>query len=184
MDKSRKLCVVAHCFLNANSKVESSCHKYSSVLKKLIYELIDRDYGIIQLPCPELMHYGMKRWGHVKEQFDNPFYRKQCRKLLIPIVDQITEYMQNGYEIDYVIGVNGSPSCGIDGTCKSNKYIGELSRIDNLQELIHSVTYEKEYGVYMNEFHKLLDENGLQISFLGICENDIDKYDFDKIFNI
>lgn len=182
MKKSRKMCIISHCFLNANSKVESPCYKYSSVLKKLIYELIERDYGIIQLPCPELLHYGMRRWGHVKEQFDNPFYRKTCRGLLIPIVAQAKEYIQNGYKIEYVIGINGSPSCGIDGTCKSKEYIGEVSGIKNIEELTETITYEKEYGVYMEELKKLLEEENLEIKFLGINERDINKYNFDKIF--
>lgn len=183
MDKSRKMCIVSHCYLNANSKVESPCHKYSSVLKKLVYELIERDYGIIQLPCPELMHYGMRRWGHVKEQFDNPFYRKTCRELLTPIVEQAKEYIQNGYRIDYVIGVNGSPSCGVDGTCKSKAYIGELSGIEEVKAITETVTYEKEYGVYMEELKNLLQEENLDIKFLGISEGDIDKYDFNEILS-
>ncbi|CAM2920302.1 CD3072 family TudS-related putative desulfidase [Hathewaya histolytica] len=182
MDKSRKMCIVAHCFLNANSKVESPKCKYSSVFKRLIYELIERDYGIIQLPCPELMHYGMRRWGHAKEQFDNPFYRKTCRELLIPMVEQAKEYIQNGYVIDYIIGVNGSPSCGIDGTCKSKDYIGEISGIKNIENLTKSITYEKEYGVYMEELEKLLKEENLDIEFLGISEREIEKYDFNLIF--
>ena len=43
--------------------------------------------------------YGIKRWGHVKEQFDTLFYREQCREMLRPIVQQTKSYIDAGYEI-------------------------------------------------------------------------------------
>ncbi|SUY46717.1 Protein of uncharacterised function (DUF523) [Clostridium putrefaciens] len=180
MERSRKICIVPHCFLNANSKVEGPC-RYKAVLKPLVYALIERDYGIIQLPCPELTFYGIRRWGHVRNQFDNPYFRKHCREILEPIILQIKEYEANNYEVKHIIGVNGSPSCGIDVSCGSNSWKGEISKIENLEYLKKDITYDNKPGIYMEEFIQLLKEEGIEINFVGINEKDIDKYDFNKI---
>ncbi|MBU5590377.1 hypothetical protein KQI89_01235 [Clostridium sp. MSJ-4] len=180
MEKSRNICILAHCFINANSKVEGPC-RYKGVLKPLTYALIERDYGIIQLPCPELTFYGMRRWGHVRNQFDNPYFRNHCRKLLNPIILQIKEYIANDYKIKYIIGVNGSPSCGIDVSCVSNTWKGEITKIESIDTLKRDITYDKVPGIYMDEFMKMLKEENIEIDFLGINEKDIDNYDFDKL---
>ena len=64
--------------------------------KKFMHLAIDNDIQLIQLPCPEYTLYGAKRWGHVSDQFDNPFFRRHCRNLLEPIMDQLKEYVANG----------------------------------------------------------------------------------------
>lgn len=71
MKRNKKIALVSHCILNANSKVEG-LSEYGGMLKDVMNYLMDEGYGIIQMPCPEMAIYGIKRWGHVKEQFDTP----------------------------------------------------------------------------------------------------------------
>ena len=99
---------ICHCIINANSKVEG-LSQYGGIFKEFIDIIGGKDIGIIQLPCPEMIIYGIKRWGHVKEQFDTLFYRQQCREMLRPIVQQTKSYMDAGYEILGVVGIDGSP---------------------------------------------------------------------------
>lgn len=180
-ERSRKLCLITHCILNCNSKVEGPCHR-KGVLKELIYPLIEKDYGIIQLPCPEISYYGMRRWGHVREQFDNPFFRKHCKKILEPILEQVQDYLANNYTLNYVIAINGSPSCGLDFSCSSEKWMGELSKWDSLENIKQYLNYEQKPGVFIEELINMFKENNIKTEFIGIHESRIVEYDFSKIF--
>lgn len=171
MERSKKIILVAHCILNSNAKVEGLAI-YKGVLKDLVRFFMDADFGIIQLPCMETIVYGIKRWGHVKEQFDSPFFRKQCRHMLEPIVDQIVDYHQNGYHIAAVIGIDGSPSCGVSITCSSKLWGGEVSNQFGLQEKMEDLRTVEDQGVFMEELKKLLHNRGIDIPFLAIDEAD------------
>lgn len=181
VERSRKICLVAHCILNCNSKVEGPCSR-KGPLKEVLYALIEKDYGIIQLPCPEMAYYGMRRWGHVREQFDNPFFRKHCRKLLEPILEQVQEYVTNDYTINYVFTVNGSPSCGFDFSCSSDQWMGELTKWDSLDNIKQFLGYEDKPGIFIEELMHMFKENRINTEFIGIRESQIAEYDFSKIF--
>lgn len=180
-ERSRKLCLITHCILNCNSKVEGPCHR-KGVLKEIIYVLIEKDYGIIQLPCPEMAYYGMRRWGHVREQFDNPFFRRHCRQILESIIEQIKEYTANNYTLSYVVAINGSPSCGLDFSCSSHKWMGELSKWDSLENIKQFLQYKQEPGVFMEELINMFKENNINTEFVGISESKIKEYDFANMF--
>lgn len=169
MQRSKKILLLSHCLLNANAKVERIA-LYQGALTDLIVPLIERGYGFLQLPCPEMLHGGMARWGQVKEQYDTPFFRRHCETLLRPILDQIIDYRAHGYEIVGCIGVDGSPSCGIVKTCRG-KWGGELSGNLDLQATVDSVRLSEERGVFMQIFGALLEQNGVALSFYAIDES-------------
>ena len=84
---------VSHCLLNPYSKVKSSID-YSNVSKEIIIPLLKKGYGILQLPCPELCHGGLQRWGQARRQYDNPFYHQHCRELACGVAAQLEEYLR------------------------------------------------------------------------------------------
>lgn len=164
----KKILVVAHCILNRASKVErysiESIDKENDLRKVLLYKVFENDIELLQLPCPEFTMYGSKRWGHVKDQFDNTFFRNHCKNILQPVIEQIIEYYTNKekFEILGIVAVDGSPSCGYNFTCKGN-YGGELGGFKTLNKKIESIVLENESGVFMEELKKLLGENNLNI---------------------
>lgn len=166
---------VSHCILNRNSKVEHFGHREHSgeddCRKNFIKMSLEKNIGLIQLPCPEFSMYGSNRWGHTKNQFDNPFYRKCCREMLQPVMMEIEEYMNQGerFKILGIVGVNGSPSCGIDITCTGH-WGGEISSRDNLTTVVHSISKSKEKGVFMEELKKLLEEHNLDIPEMSLSD--------------
>ena len=83
MKRDKTIIVTCHCILNCNSKVEGLSEFKGSI--DLAKSFMDKGMGIIQLPCPEMILYGIKRWGHAREQFDNMFYRKEAKKCLCHI---------------------------------------------------------------------------------------------------
>lgn len=87
MKRNRKIILVAHCLLNINAKVYGIAEEKGG--SGLVGELIQRGYGIIQLPCIEMAMYGVQRWGVIYEQSDFPGFRNKCKELLIPIVSDM-----------------------------------------------------------------------------------------------
>ncbi|MDA3936305.1 MAG: hypothetical protein PF636_05500 [Actinomycetota bacterium] len=72
MKRSRRIALVSHCLLNVNAKVEGLA-EYQGV-HPVIEGLSAAGFGVIQLPCLEMTHMGMKRWAQVMEQYDHPAY--------------------------------------------------------------------------------------------------------------
>jgi predicted secreted protein len=168
--RSKKIVLVAHCLLNANSKVEG-LEEFDAILKELMIFLINNSFGIIQLPCPELTSHGIKRWGKVREQYNNPFYRQHCEKIMEPIIDQLKDYLENDYKISGLIGVEKSPSCGVKESCSAKKWGGEIS-VNNIHNLDKTTIVNKN-GVFIEFLRKEFKNRNFNIPFFGIDELNI-----------
>ncbi|MFA0887985.1 MAG: CD3072 family TudS-related putative desulfidase [Synergistales bacterium] len=116
MKRSRRIVVLCHCLLNASAIVEGEA-AYPGVLEKLLVPLAREGTGIIQLPCPECSFLGLKRWGMTSEQYDTPTFRRHCASILETALDQTEDALANGVDILGIVGVKGSPSCGVLTTC-------------------------------------------------------------------
>lgn len=180
MKRKKKIILVCHCVLNSNSKVEG-LSQYEGVFKEYVNIIANKGIGIIQLPCPEMIMYGIKRWGHVKEQFDNLFYRQECRRILEPIIQQIRNYVDFGYEIVGVVGIDGSPSCGVNFTCSVN-FGGEIVDSCQIDNILDSLKEVNGSGVFIEELKKYLQEINLEIPFISINEKDVYR-SLDEIAN-
>jgi predicted secreted protein len=159
--------------LNNASKVVSNIElvEENRDREALMAYIIENNIQLLQLPCPEFIIYGSKRWGHVKDQFVHPFYKKQCEILLEPILLQLEEYAAypDQYSILSIISIGGSPSCGYHITCKGN-WGGELGGQQELESKINSLGMEKEAGVFMEEFERLLKQRCLKIPIQDLSE--------------
>jgi predicted secreted protein len=170
--RNKKILIISHCLFNVNSKVHQLAN-YQGCLQELIIPLIQGGYGFIQLPCPEILSHGIKRWGQVKEQYDTPHYRKHILQLLEPILDQLLDYSKNGYEICGCIGVDGSPTCGVYKTCSATNWEGEISSITTqkkLNSILESVQEVSQQGILIEELQKLLIKHNLHFPFFAIDE--------------
>lgn len=168
MKRAKKIVLISHCYLNVNAKLEGIAIN-SSALKQLINILMENDFGIIQLPCVEQHVCGIKRWSQVCNQLDNPHYREECQKLLKPIVEQVIDFYNNGYIIVGVIGVNGSPSCGVNYTCIGD-WGGEFGKEYGFENKLSSVKMKNKYGIMMDELKRLLLNANIDIPFIGLDE--------------
>ena len=121
--RSRKVIFLAHCLLNQNSVVVGSA-KRAGPVAEVLEGLIERGVGIVQLPCPEITHYGLRRFWAVKEQYNNPGFRSHCKELATRIEQMISEYQRNGYAVVALVGIKGSPSCGISEVGSSEDWMG------------------------------------------------------------
>ncbi len=167
MKREKKIIVVCHCLLNCNSKVEGL--SVFGGAHEVVRRIISEGYGLIQLPCPEMIMYGIKRWGHVKNQFDTPFFKSQCRLMLTQYIQQFKDYIENGYSIPSIIAVNYSPSCGYDKTCISEQCGGNSKETGE-----YNVESVNEKGVFIEVLENMLKEENLDIKIIGLDEKSYD----------
>jgi predicted secreted protein len=133
--RSKKVVLVAHCLMNQNS-ISDGTADYPSQFTALINLLIENRIGIIQLPCPELTCLGLdrkdKQGGMRPVLMENTRIRGlmcekanagQLQSKAEEVATQIQEYDSYGFRVLGVIGVNRSPSCGIETTTKDNREV-------------------------------------------------------------
>lgn len=106
LNKGKEIRVVAHCLLNPSTRVRG--------LKVLEFHHEDEG-SLIQLPCPEALYMGLDRWAVTRNQMDVPEFRRFCRSLIIHYADLLEMLAKKGFRIR-ILGVAGSPSCGINTT--------------------------------------------------------------------
>lgn len=168
----KKILLVSHCLLNTASKLksfdEAAMAAEQELRRKVLQLAIEEDICLLQLPCPEYLQYGYQRWGHTYDQFDNAFFRKRCREMLEPIVLQLEEYLKHAdeFQILGVLGIDGSPSCGVKYTCRA-KWGGEFEGRD-VAEVFHSCKLESGRGVFMEVFEEMLKEKGICLKLEGL----------------
>lgn len=166
MNRSKKIAIISHCIINQNSVVKGE-YKDMNIFFPFIKKLFEENIGILQLPCPETECYGLRRWGYVKEQFDNCGYRKYVEKIINSFVDIIKEYINNEYEIVGIYGIAGSPSCGVNLTCSAN-WEGEISLYKDKEDIVSRVKMINESGIFMEIFKSVLDKNKINIPFYDV----------------
>lgn len=110
MQRSKKILLVSHCILNQNTVIENEARAEGAILSATEWATKE-GFGILQLPCPEFTFLGLNRPSMTYEQYNTPEYRKHCRKILDPVLNQAIEYLKNSFEIAGLLGIKGSPSC-------------------------------------------------------------------------
>jgi len=163
--RSKKVMIVAHCILNQNARI-CTCASFPSALPGIAEHLILQQIGIIQWPCPELNFLGLGRQGQdchnmtgsyhhengeVYDQMSVPEGRKYLRSVAENLVYQIKEYQKYGFRVVGILGINGSPTCGVDMTYYKGMKSGK--------------------GAFVEELIKTLDANGLQIPIQGMADD-------------
>jgi len=153
--RSGRIAIVAHCILNQNSRVLGLAER-SSTMTEIVEFLMSNDIGIVQMPCPELSYAGILREGKTKDQYDTVMFRSHCRRTAKEIVEQIQEYAKCKIRTEIVVGVDGSPSCGVSQTSKerSSEKVSKNRR--------------ESSGILIDELRFVLEEKKIQLPFYGI----------------
>lgn len=172
MNRSRKILIVCHCVLNSNAKVLplATCE---GVYHNVIEEYTKKGFGLLQLPCPETGYLGLNRWGMTREQYNHHNFRSYCHEILQPTLHQIKAFNVAGYEIAGVIGMDGSPNCGVDTTCSG--FSGGEVCSQFLEEQTNRLSMISGTGVFMEVFQQMLSNEGISLEFWGVEEKQINE---------
>jgi predicted secreted protein len=165
--RSKKIIFIAHCMLNQNS-VSDGTAEYPGSIQEIIRFIIDSNIGIVQMPCPEFLCLGLDRGNaegrkspvveentRIRTQMKRFLVQDKINKLVRNLVFQITEYKNHGFDILGIIGINRSPSCGVDTTSDHNKEISGR-------------------GIFIGLMNEALQNKGLFIKIIGINASEID----------
>jgi len=154
--RSGRIAIVAHCILNQNSRVLGLAER-SSMITEIVELFLRKKIGILQMPCPELTYTGVSRKPQTKDQYNTIMFRSHCRKIAKEIVDQIQDYAKCGISTEIVIGVDGSPSCGVNETSKGST-CEKMSKNERV----------KGSGILVEQLRFALKEKEISIPFYGI----------------
>ena len=132
-----ELQAVAHCLLNPHTRVKGLGHLDFKPKPPLV-----------QLPCPEALYLGLDRWAMTRNQLDVPEFRRFCSSLIVHYAD-IIELLASKGASTKIVGVAGSPSCGVLTT--SDGYQG-----GKVQESHHR--HVTGMGVFMEELTRELEK--------------------------
>lgn len=138
--RDQEIAVVAHCLLNPLTRVKG--------LDSLAFSPAG---PTIQLPCPEALYLGLERWAVTRNQLDVPQFRRFCRSLIVHYADILEMLAKEGARV-HVVGVAGSPSCGVQTT--SSGYSGGR---------VHGAEHERVpgRGIFMEELIGELERRGI-----------------------
>lgn len=158
--RSRRVVFLSHCLLNQNS-ISDGTADFPSQFDEVIDLLMKNRIGIIQLPCPEFLCLGLDRRdsnGAKRPVLDE---NTRIRALLTEkdqiavirdkaeeVVRQTREYQHYGFQILGVIGVNRSPSCGMETTSRNGEE-------------------QPGQGVFMEILSETLSANGISLRMIG-----------------
>ncbi|TCL73342.1 putative secreted protein [Hydrogenispora ethanolica] len=159
--RSKKLLLVAHCILNQNAKLDACAH-YPGAIREAAAALLDAGVGIVQLPCPELLCLGLDREAapgsrptvakedtRIAARMAEEAPTGACRALAAEILRQLLEYRKHGFAVLGLLGINGSPTCGVETTWADGA--------------------EREGpGVFIRQLAAALDREGLAVEMAGI----------------
>jgi len=144
--RSKKVVIVSHCVLNQNTKLDRCAH-FSGAVTNIVELLISNGIGIIQAPCPEMLYLGLNRGAAIDstpsvEEEDTRIAREMwsangihlCCEIAQNLIDQVEDYRRNGFTVLGMIGINGSPTCGVETTWIEGKEIEGMGVL--IQQLV------------------------------------------------
>jgi len=149
-----KVAFLAHCLLNQNAKVEGGA-KTPAMWRPVLDLLRERGYTLRQMPCPELAYGGARRFWGVREQFDTPLYRRHCRRLAKLVAAVMAQHVSAGDDL-VLIGIDSSPTMGVDHTCSSPTWGGKPDIGDHDDSRLI-----EDDGIFIDELRSELAARGL-----------------------
>ncbi|PKO02711.1 MAG: hypothetical protein CVU43_06585 [Chloroflexi bacterium HGW-Chloroflexi-5] len=131
--RSKKVILVSHCILNQNAKIDRCAH-YPGAMREVTQVMLDAGLGFIQIPCPELLFLGLDRRVEKDKEttveseddrvgvlMNKTVPRVLCGKISYDLIYQIKQYQLNGFTVVGMLGINGSPTCGVETTWEDGK---------------------------------------------------------------
>jgi predicted secreted protein len=143
--RSGKVVFLSHCLLNENTRYFGGAGRPGS-LTEIVRPCLDQGVGIVQLPCPE-----EHAWGGVTKRWLLAFYgaelslmfrlravllplmlfytRRVYRRLARQVANQVHDYAVSGFRVLGIIGVDASPSCGVQTTLHVERAFDQIGRL-------------------------------------------------------
>lgn len=156
MQRSGRIALVAHCVLNVNSRVDGLAG-YAG-MHPAVEELRKRGVALIQMDCPEVAAYGLARPPLTRDEYDTRDFASRCARIGSEVMEKVEPYLRYRGSRVLVLGIEGSPSCGVAITNVRNQ-AGESVRVEG-------------EGVFTRELRAVLEP--LRPLYIGLDRRDVD----------
>ncbi len=186
--RSKKVVFLSHCLLNENTRYLGGACRLGCI-EEILNSCLERGIGIIQIPCPEQLAWGgvlkrrlfiffaaegklVYRWRRQMLPILLWCTKRRYGKLAREIVRQIKDYVISGFDVVGIVGVDGSPSCGVNHTLdtkRSLELIGRLpetANVENMNQIVLSCQEAGE-GLFVRLLRKELKRQKLDVPFLA-----------------
>ena len=135
---------LSHCLLNENVRYPGGATCRGAV-PDVVARYVDTGIGLCQMPCPEQRAWGGVRKGYVQHLYGRrvlrwwpvrrvtiavatAWTRVVYRAVARRIADDIGDYRDAGFEVVEIVGVGGSPSCGVRTTLDLDAAVAAIAR--------------------------------------------------------
>jgi predicted secreted protein len=194
-ERTKKILIVSHCILNENTRYLGGAF-CSGINPDILKELSIKNCGIVQLPCPEQIAWGgvLKKliWLPVdtKGKLINylirliyPFFIWYTyfiyHRIALKTVRLIEDYLKSDFEVIGIVGIDGSPTCGVSISLNMYKlfeYHSELSieslnRVDYNNNLYNRCSQNGK-GIFIKQLNKLLTKRRINIKLYSLSLQD------------
>jgi predicted secreted protein len=138
--------LVSHCLLNENTRYLGGACRPGCVAE-VVEACVTAGFGIVQMPCPEEQVWGGVLKRHLLRTYGSPVLRSgrlrrtalpvalaytrwRYRRLARAVAAQAADYQRSGLDMAAVLGVDGSPSCGLEQTLDTARVLDGLVHVD------------------------------------------------------
>ncbi|MEI6254239.1 MAG: hypothetical protein WCP30_15690 [Mycobacteriaceae bacterium] len=187
--RSGRVVLVSHCLLNENTRYLGGACRPGCVAE-VVESCVTAGLGIVQMPCPEEQVWGGVLKRHLLRTYGSPVLRSgRLRRIALPVAlaytrwryrrlaravaAQAADYQRSGLDVAAVLGVDGSPSCGLEQTLDTARVLDGLVHVDpdtvTAAEVNAIVRGEVSAGsgLYTRALQRQLRRRGLQVPFLA-----------------
>lgn len=189
-ERSNKIIILSHCVLNENTRYLGGAF-YKGIVPGIIETAFDKGCGIVQMPCPE-----QEAWGGVlKKYMWLGFGIKQTllykfRIILLPvfifytkfaykriarnIARNLIDYHKSGFQITGIVGIDGSPSCGVNASLDMGKSFDFFASLNtetvdrnHMNDRMYKTCLVNQKGLFISEIEKILIKHGIHIALFS-----------------
>ena len=187
--RSRQVVFLSHCLLNENTRYAGGACR-PGCIPEIVQNCIAANLGIVQMPCPE-----QRAWGGVPKTWFLPVFglryrhrllypfrriglwaflmytRLVYRRLATQVARDIHDYVKSGFRVAGVVGVDGSPTCGVNVTLSTRGAVDRLARLRGNELTVNAVNECVQaaamagQGLFTSELRKQLQRRGLSVEF-------------------
>lgn len=163
--RGKKVIFLAHCLLNQNA-ISDGTAVCPAAFRELVQLLLDREVGIVQMPCPELCCLGLDRGDihgaerpvveentRIRRAMEKNGPRQKREALADLVAEQVQEYHKHGFQVLGIVGANRSPNCGVETTSDFDREV-------------------EGRGAFMEAIARRLEAAGISVPMLGLKGSD------------
>lgn len=131
-ERGRRVVFLSHCLLNENTRYLGGACRICCV-REVIEQCLDQGIGMVQIPCPEQEVWGgvlrtrmLALYGSSARVFSDVinallpigllYVRWKHRAIARKVAAQIDDYVSSGFSVVAIVGIDGSPTCGVRST--------------------------------------------------------------------